>query len=92
MPLAGCGVGAAGGGVVIRRLLRRPWVKSLFQDFHWYRRMYGGHWERWFLFWHHVDRCSLENREHPAWIVPACEHHAPTPVLPQGQAYRSLAP
>lgn len=86
---------------MIRRLLRSLWAECLFGNFRWCRRMYGGHWECWYVeyvhadIWHRVSRCSLESGERPTPLcrgTPTCEHHAPVLELPQGQAYRSLAP
>lgn len=55
----------------------------LFCGFAWYRRLAGGHWERWWVdvpvtadIWHDVPACSLVTGQRPTAIcrgTPTCE-------------------
>ncbi len=42
-------------------------LDALLDRFRWYRRLRGGHWERWYVdhpvcaeVWHHVETCTRE--------------------------------
>jgi hypothetical protein len=73
----------------VRRALRR-WLARLlpawlFSEFRWYRRLAGGHWERWYVdhpvcsdVWHDVPACGAAEDRRPTVIcrgTPTCEDH-----------------
>jgi hypothetical protein len=62
----------------------RWWVwEWLFSRYRWYRRLCGGHWEKWrneatrSEMWFQMDRCSLPDRYRPPCCrgLFACEDH-----------------
>lgn len=54
---------------------KRPWLlDSLFDRYRWYRKLCGGHWERWYIdvvhsrLWIQVARCTHERCVYlPEW-------------------------
>lgn len=34
---------------MFRRVVRWVWFQALFGKWRWYRKLHGGHWERWFI-------------------------------------------
>ena len=62
---------------------RESYLGRVLGEYRWFRRLSGGHWERWWVdvvhsyFWHAVDECSLTTGERPVSIcrgTPTCEH------------------
>lgn len=58
---------------------------SALGSFRWWRRLRGGHWERWFIdapvgtrLWHRVERCSYDTQQRPSALArgaPDCEEY-----------------
>jgi len=67
---------------LVRRLCHCRWVGCFLSSYRWFRRLHGGHWERWNVdhpvcsaVWCDVDKCISEtDQREPGWRgTPICE-------------------